>query len=80
MGAAADGFIRKNRLAIGIYAGPNFSKYSTDQDSLESKARVGYQLLGPVTLDVSYHHGIKDVYKAEKAKLRMVSASLGFKF
>ncbi|KAA9349014.1 porin family protein [Larkinella humicola] len=179
--------LKRDNVSIGIYAGPNFSKYSTDQDSLESKARVGYQLgvyvrgggrlfgqvgveyvgvsskryskddkgtsldqisstinthyvqiplqigfrpamspskrtgiriqagaelsyllnadkndfnltdddynktvvnllggvgfdLGPVTLDVSYHHGIKDVYKAENAKLRMVSASLGFKF
>ncbi|WP_138992270.1 porin family protein [Larkinella sp. C7] len=179
--------LKRDNVSIGVYAGPNFSKYSTDQDSLESKARVGYQLgvyvrgggrlfgqlgveyvgvssklyskddkgtslddinstinthyvqiplqigfrpamtqtkrtgiriqagaelsyllnadkndfnltdddynktvvnvlggvgfdLGPVTLDVSYHHGIKDVYKAENAKLRMVSASLGFKF
>jgi hypothetical protein len=178
---------KRDNVSIGVYAGPNFSKYSTDQDSLESKARVGYQLgvyvrgggrlfgqlgveyvgvssklyskddkgttlndisstinthyvqiplqigfrpamtqtrrtgiriqagaelsyllnadkndfnlndddynktvvnllggvgfdLGPVTLDVSYHYGIKDVYKAENAKLRMVSASLGFKF
>lgn len=179
--------IKRDNISIGIYAGPNVSKYSSDQDSLDSKARVGYQLgvyvrgggrlfgqlgveyvgvssklyskddkgstlnqisstinthyvqiplqigfrpamtqskrtgiriqagaelsylldadkndfkltdrdynktvvnllggigfdLGLVTLDVSYHYGIKDVYKEENAKLRMVSASLGFKF
>lgn len=179
--------IKQDNVSIGVYVGPNFSKYSTDQDSLDSKARVGYQIgayvrgggrlfgqlgveyvgvssklyskedkgtslnqisstinthyiqvpvqigfrpamtqskrtgiriqaggelsyllntdkndlkltdddfnktvinliggigfdLGPVTLDVAYHHGIKDAYKNENAKLRMVSASLGFKF
>lgn len=179
--------IKRDNVSIGIYAGPNLSKYSTDQDSLDSKARVGYQLglyvrgggrlfgqigaeylgissklyskddkgtslnqinstinthylqipvqigfrpamtpskrtgiriqagaelsyllnsgkndlsvtkedynktvingvggigfdLGPLTLDISYHRGIRDVYKETNAKLRMVSASLGFKF
>ncbi|GAB3269671.1 hypothetical protein GCM10027347_39840 [Larkinella harenae] len=179
--------LKRDNVSIGVYAGPNLSTYSTDEDSLDSKARVGYQLgvyvrgggrlfgqlgveyvgvssklyskedkgtslnqisstinthyvqiplqigfrpamtrskrtgiriqggaelsylldtgkndfkltdddynktvvnllggvgfdLGPVTLDVAYHHGIKDAYKAQNAKLRMLSASIGFKF
>lgn len=40
---------------------------------------IGFDL-GPITLDVAYQHGIRDVYRAENAKLRLVSASLGFKF
>ncbi|RAK00508.1 outer membrane protein with beta-barrel domain [Larkinella arboricola] len=178
---------KRDNISVGVYMGPNLSAYSTDQDSLGSRARVGYQFglyvrgggrlfgqlgaeyvgissrryskddkgtslkqlnstinthyiqvplqigyrplmtqsrrtgiriqagaelsyllqadkndfkltdedynqtvinllggigfdLGPITLDISYHHGIRDVYRAENAKLRMVGASLGFKF
>ncbi|MFD1139571.1 outer membrane beta-barrel protein [Larkinella insperata] len=185
--AASPATFKRDNVSVGVYMGPNLSTYSTDQDSLGSRARVGYQLglyvrgggrlfgqlgaeyvgisskryskddkgaslnqlnstinthyiqvplqigyrplmtrskrtgiriqagaelsyllkadkndfkltdadynqtvinllgglgvdLGPITLDVAYHHGIRDAYRVENAKLRMVSASLGFKF